>query len=86
MLSDGSKSWYKHGERHRENDLPAVIWSNGDMYWYQHGKLHRETDAAVICHSGVKSYYLDGKQYPFKKWLKLTPLPEEDKLQLILEN
>jgi hypothetical protein len=69
---------------HSFNDEPAIV-SNGDRYWCKHGKFHRETDAACISHSGYKEYWLDGKQYPFDEWIKLTPISEEQKLQLILE-
>ena len=28
IFTDGSKSWYKNGQRHREGDEPAVIYAN----------------------------------------------------------
>ncbi len=31
---NGSKRWYKDGERHRE-DGPAVEFSNGTKHWYK---------------------------------------------------
>jgi antitoxin component YwqK of YwqJK toxin-antitoxin module len=83
--SNGTMIWYKHGKRHRDNDLPAAIYVGGTKEWYKNGMLHRETDAAVINYNGMKSYYLDGKQYEFDKWIKLTPISKEQKLQLILE-
>jgi hypothetical protein len=89
IFDHGSKVWYRHGKkhglRHRDNDEPAVIWSDGDMYWFKHGKLHRETDAALISLNGNKEYWLNGINYNFEQWLKLTPLPEEDKIALLLE-
>jgi hypothetical protein len=82
---NGGMYWYQHGKRHRDNDLPAIICSNGTMYWYRHGNVHREKNAALIYHNGHKEYWLNGKEYTFDEWIKLTPIPEEDKLQLILE-
>jgi hypothetical protein len=73
------------GKLHSFNDEPAIVYDSGSMYWYQHGKRHRETNAAFIYHNGYKEYYFNGIIYPFEYWLKLTPLPEEDKLVLLLE-
>jgi hypothetical protein len=83
--SGGSKQWYKHGKIHRDNDLPAIIWSNGSKAWFQHGLRHRETDAAYIDNNGYKEYGLNGKQYTFEEWFKLTSISEEDKIALLLE-
>jgi hypothetical protein len=74
------------GKRHRGNDLPAVLHPSGLSEWYMGGKRHRETDAAIIYPDGYKEYYLEDYYYTFEEWIKLTPLPEEQKLQLILEN
>jgi len=35
---DDVKTWYKDGLRHRDNNLPAVIWSNGNYAFYKNGK------------------------------------------------
>ena len=34
---EGFDAWYKHGELHRDNDLPAMIKNNGNKYWYING-------------------------------------------------
>ncbi len=31
--------WYKNGEIHRDNDLPAIIYSDGYKVWYVNGRL-----------------------------------------------
>jgi len=46
----GTKSWYKHGLRHRDGDKPAAISSDGEYFWYQNGLLHREGDKPAIIH------------------------------------
>ena len=79
------KFWCKNGELHRDNDQPAVIYHDDIEFWYQYGKRHRETDAAVIYPNGLKEYWLNGKQYTFKKWLKLTPISKEHKIAILLE-
>ena len=76
----------QNGKLHSYNDDPAVVYNSGTKFWYQHGQLHRETDAAVIHYYGNKYYYLSGTIYSFEEWIKLTPISEEQKLQLILEN
>ena len=42
-------------EKHRENDLPAIINGNGSKFWYYDGKEHRENYLpTVIWFSGLK--------------------------------
>jgi hypothetical protein len=43
-----TKHWYKNGLIHRENDKPAIEWSNGRKEWWINGKLHRENDKPAI--------------------------------------
>ena len=31
------KIWYKNGKLHRDNDLPAIEYSNGDKVWCKNG-------------------------------------------------
>ena len=59
---DGNTSWYKNGQLHRDNDLPAVIWNDGSQFWYQYGKRHRDNDLpAVILTNGSQFWYQYGK-------------------------
>src|ERR1700758_1767170 len=37
-----------NGQRHRENDQPAVIYSNGAQEWWYNGQRHRENDKPAI--------------------------------------
>jgi hypothetical protein len=85
IYDDGDMYWFKHGLKHRDNDLPAIIWSNGVKYWCKQGKIHRETNAAVIRPNHIKGYWLNGEEYTFDEWIKLTPISEEDKIALLLE-
>jgi hypothetical protein len=39
----GTKLWFKHGELHRDGDLPAIVYP-GYQAWYQDGKQHRDGD------------------------------------------
>ena len=34
----GDKAWYWEGLRHRENDLPAVIWKDGTEEYWKNGE------------------------------------------------
>ena len=66
ISSNGSKSWYLHGKRHRE-DGPAIEWANGDKYWYFNGLRHREDGPAIEWLDGTKEWYLHGIWYGTKK-------------------
>jgi hypothetical protein len=50
---NGSKSWYRNGQCHRE-DGPAVEYANGDKEWYQNGKLRREDGPVIEDANGAK--------------------------------
>jgi hypothetical protein len=62
---NGTRRWYNEYARlHRDNDLPAVEYTNGTKHWYANGKLHRDNDLpAVIYGDGAKSWYINGKRY-----------------------
>jgi hypothetical protein len=32
------QEWWFHGECHRDNDLPAIIYANGRQSWWVHGR------------------------------------------------
>ena len=79
----GNKFWKnKGGLRHRDGDLPAVIYADGSKVYYKNGKLHRDGDLPAIEHAdGTKYYYKNdlfhrdgGKpavisQYKYQYWL-----------------
>ncbi len=60
---DGGVEWRNaKGKLHRDDDLPAVEWSDGTKCWYQNGKLHRDGDQpAIEGASGRKEWYQNGK-------------------------
>jgi hypothetical protein len=35
---DGDRYWKQYGKLHRDNDRPAVTYSNGVQFWYKHSK------------------------------------------------
>ena len=60
----GNKRWYNDkGELHRENDLPAVEWTDGSKAWCLNGKLHRENGPAVEYANGTKAWWLNDKPH-----------------------
>ena len=78
------------GEIHRE-DGPARI-NNEFEQWFRHGKLHREDGPAatyfddVLAANGSKfEWWLDGEEYSFNSWLRLTNLSDEQKVFLKLK-
>lgn len=37
---NGTQSWYdEHGLLHRDNGLPAIIYTDGAKAWYKHGEF-----------------------------------------------
>jgi hypothetical protein len=64
VYTDGTKTWYFHGETHRDDDKPAYMGSNGDKIWFQFGKRYRKGNqpAAILKHGTRKEWYdKDGK-------------------------
>jgi len=60
----GSKYWYKNGLRHRDNDLPALIYHNGKQEWFKNGSRHRDNDLpAAIYPDGTQIWYEDGRYH-----------------------
>ena len=56
--------WYKNYEKHRDNDLPAIINLNGTKHWYQNGEIHRDNDKpAIIDDDGYQAWYQHGKKH-----------------------
>lgn len=56
------KQWFRNGQLHRDDDLPAKMYDNGDKEWYRYGLLHRDHDLpAVITSSGDQKWYRYGK-------------------------
>jgi len=55
----GAKIWYDENHNiHRDNDKPAIIYSNGTMDWYQHGKQYRPpgNKPSTITNTGMRVY------------------------------
>ena len=58
--ADGSKCWYKNGQRHR-TDGPAIEWANGTKEWYQDDLRHRIDGPAVEYTDGRKEWWHHGR-------------------------
>ena len=58
----GTQTWYKDDMRHRDGDLPAIIYASGNQFWYKDGMRHRDGDLpAIIFASGAQQWFKDGK-------------------------
>jgi len=53
--------------------------------WRVNGKYHREDGPAVEYSDGNNEWHLNGKEYSFENWLKLTPISDEEKIFLRLK-
>jgi hypothetical protein len=52
---NGTQRWYnKDNEHHREDDKPAIVYTDGTQIWMRNSKLHRDNGPAAI--------YADGTQ------------------------
>jgi hypothetical protein len=49
-------------QRHRDGDLPAIIWPSGSVEFYKNNRRHRDGDLpASIWSTGRVAYYKKGK-------------------------
>jgi hypothetical protein len=50
------------GQKHRDDDLPAIIWADGAQEWYVNGRRHRDNGLpAFIDPDGTQYWYVNGK-------------------------
>jgi hypothetical protein len=62
VVSFGNKRWYKDEVCHRDDDLPAIEWSNGSKWWYKDGKLHRVGGPSMMRSNGTQLWYFEGHE------------------------
>jgi hypothetical protein len=61
---DGTLTWLKKGEYHRDGDKPAYIGTDGRLAWYKNGLAHRDDDKpAVIGADASLEWYKNGKEH-----------------------
>ncbi len=60
-----SEEYYINGIRHRDFDLPAVVFSSKNTYlmWYKDGQIHRENNKPAIINGNFLYYFNKGKIY-----------------------
>ena len=82
---DGNQFWYKDNLLHRDDDLPAIIYTGGIKFWHQNGLWHRENGPADMWADGENCWWIEGVSYSFDEWcLKLNKSPKE-KAYLLLK-
>jgi hypothetical protein len=58
------KIWYRLGEIHRDDDLPAKEYTNGKKIWCQHGQIHRGGNMpAITGDDGYKGWWQYNKKH-----------------------
>jgi len=57
------EEYFIDGLRHRDFDLPAVVFDSKHSYWYQNGLMHRDNDKPAIINGNFFYYYKNGKKY-----------------------
>lgn len=61
VVSSRHREWWYHGGKHREGDLPAVVFANGRREWWVHGRRHRANGQPAIIHEdGSLSWFVHG--------------------------
>ncbi len=74
---------HKNGKIHRNNDKPAVIFSNKTKKWYINGQRHRLYAPAIITSDKKEYWFIDDKniteevlkfieEYGLPHWSKWT--------------
>jgi len=77
--------YHNFSEEERKEKPYCIEFHNSGKNWVVNGNLHREDGLAVEYSDGIKYWYLNGKQYSFENWLKLTPISDEEKVFLRLK-
>jgi hypothetical protein len=79
--ANGTQRWYnKDNELHREDDQPAVIYTDGDRFWYLNNNLHRENGPAVIYYNGTEEYWVNGVLQPNPNEFKELTVADIEKI------
>jgi hypothetical protein len=64
----------------------SYLDNEGDIIWYnEEGAWHNDDGPAIIKSDGQLWWYLNDKEYVFKKWLALTQASDETKMLLRLQ-
>ena len=54
-------TYFKNDSRHRDNDLPAIIYISGTRSWHINGKRHRDNSKpSTIYSDGKMEWYENG--------------------------
>jgi hypothetical protein len=60
------REWYKYGSKHRDNDLPAVIYDinneNSRKEWWFNGRLHRTNGQPAVVDINEIRYFVYGQE------------------------
>lgn len=77
VIEDKSYFYFVNNLLHRENDLPAITWSEGSKIWAVNGQIHRNKPLpSIIWNFGKNEYYWKNipksKEYVEKIFLKNT--------------
>jgi hypothetical protein len=59
-VTDGTYEWFKNGQRHRDNNKPAIIYPSGAKSWYKDNLVHRDDGPAFTYSNGDEAWYMNG--------------------------
>ena len=65
----GNEYWYRNGDRHRDDDLPAIVIPDRRLEWFFSGKQHRSihgengASPSVIMHGEYLAWHFYGVLY-----------------------
>ena len=71
IITKDTKKWFfKHRDLWIEhNEYGPAYLSDVVKKYYQNGKTHNKLGPAIFWCDGIKSYYLNDRQYKYDKWL-----------------
>ena len=70
--------FFKNGISHRDDNLPAIIYSDMSEEYFKDGKHHRENGPARIIKNVSQEYWLNNKQYSKEEFDKIINKPKKN--------
>lgn len=58
--TESDEFYYFRGNLHRDDDLPAVIYSDGTKEWWRHGERHRDNDLPAVEFANWREWWTFG--------------------------
>jgi hypothetical protein len=88
-MSVSSRIQHMNDYEAEEQSDGSWLHDDGDVYWYNElGEIHREDGPAIVrpyMKDGDRGWFFNDEEYSLEDWLKLSTIPDEDKMMLRLQ-